>query len=209
VPAPLLEVRAFVQARMSSRRFPGKVLAPFRGEPMVDGVVRAAAAAVGDGAVIVATSTEPSDDPLAAHLAERGISCFRGTLDDVLGRFLACADAYPCRWIHRVSADSPLLSGEVLADVLAAPRDGADIVTTVFPRAVAHGHAAELIRVDALRSLPDDELTPDDREHVTPFFYRQPERFSIVSVSPVASRAGAQLAVDTVADLRRLEEHHD
>jgi spore coat polysaccharide biosynthesis protein SpsF len=89
------DVKAFVQARMSSTRFPGKVLAPLHGQPIVVHVVRAAGAAVGPDNVVVATSDEASDDPLAEYLDSAGVSCFRGPLEDVLERFRLCARAHP------------------------------------------------------------------------------------------------------------------
>src|SRR6185503_15435408 len=106
--------RVFVQARMSSQRFPGKVLAPFRGEPIISHVVARAAAAVPRDAITVATSSERSDDPLVRYLEGEGVSVFRGPLDDVLGRFQACLSAHPCEWLFRVCADSPLLDHHVI-----------------------------------------------------------------------------------------------
>ena len=199
--------RAFVQARMGSSRFPGKVLAPLAGRPVVDRVIEAVAEAVGADNVVVVTTTDPADDPLAAHLAARGVACFRGPRDDVLERFRLAAEAHPCEWILRISADSPLLDPEELRAVIAAA-DGsdADLVTTKTAAGSPHGRNAELVRAEALRRLPGDELTPDDREHVTPFFYRARERFSIREVDVGPGRFGGQpLTVDTIEDLRRLE----
>src|SRR5204863_1599118 len=139
-------VRAFVQARMSSRRFPGKVLAPFRGEPVVLHVVRAAGAAVSPENVVVATSDEPSDDPLAAYLASIGVECFRGPRDDVLERFRLRARAHPCDWILRICADSPLLDPAELGAVLGEAEGDADLVSTALGHGETHGRNAELIR---------------------------------------------------------------
>ena len=193
-------VRAFVQARMSSTRFPGKVLAPFRGEPVVIHVVRAAADAVGAENVVVATSDEPSDDPLAAYLASVGVACFRGPMDDVLERFRLCAREHPSTWVLRLSADSPQLDPDVIRLVIGAVSDDVDVVTTALG-ASAHGTNAELIRSSTLLEADLTEATDEDREHVLPFFYRHPERFRILPVA-VEPRG---VPVDTVDDLARLE----
>lgn len=198
-------VKAFVQARMSSRRFPGKVLAPFDGKPIVFHVVQAAAGAVGAENVVVATSDEPSDDPLVAYLATLNVRCFRGPRDDVFERFRLCARAHPCDWVLRLSADSPLLDPAELAAVIAAAADGVDLVTTTITAANTHGRNAELIRTQVLLDAAPDEVTADDREHVTPFFYRHPDRYSIVSVG-LEPREGGPLTIDTIEDLARLEE---
>lgn len=199
-----MTVKAFVQARMSSRRFPGKVLAPFRGEPIVLHVVRAAAAAVGEANVVVATSDELSDDPLAAYLASAGSVCFRGPREDVLERFRLCARAHPSDWVLRLCADSPLLDPAELAAVVAGAADGVDVVSTTLAEHDTHGRNAELIRTSALLGLDPAELTEHEREHVTPFFYAHPDRFRIVAVDLPRGDL-VRLTVDTVEDLARLE----
>src|SRR5687768_13033965 len=112
-PAPT-KLRAIVQARMSSQRFPGKVLAPFRGRPIIDHVVAAIRSALPEVPVVVATSTEHSDDPLAAYLGSTGTAFHRGPLADVFSRFRGCLVAHPADWVLRVCADSPLLGAAML-----------------------------------------------------------------------------------------------
>ncbi|MEW6115176.1 MAG: NTP transferase domain-containing protein [Thermodesulfobacteriota bacterium] len=199
-------IRAFISARMSSSRFPGKMLAPFRGEPLIVHVIRAVEKAVEAESLLVATSTHASDDPLATYLASIGIAVFRGPLEDVFERFRACARAFPCTWILRVTGDSPLTNPKILRRVIGSARlDNCDLVTTTFPRTFPVGQNAELIRMEALMNIDDRELTPEDKEHVTRFFYRHPERFRVVSVeSGDPHLAEMSLAIDTVDDLLRL-----
>ena len=191
---------------MSSSRFPGKVLAPFRGDPIVLHVVRAVEQALGADAVVVATSTQRSDDPLVAYLEHLEVPVFRGPLDDVLGRFQACLGAYPCEWVLRICADSPLLDAAVIRLALDAADDDVDVVTTTSPRTFAKGQNVELVRAAVLLDLEGPELTVEDREHVTQFLYRHPERFRIRNLeSSDPALAGRSLVVDTVDDLTRLE----
>jgi len=192
---------------MSSRRFPGKVLAPFRGRPLIWHVVTAVGRALPEVPAVVLTSEEPSDDPLVEYLRSLRVAVFRGPLEDVFERFRLCAAAHPCNWILRLCADSPVLDARVLQAV-ASRADGTecDLVTTIFPRTFPKGQNAELIRVTTLLGIDVAELDPEDREHVTPFFYRNADRFRIMSVeSGDSAMAVESLAVDTVEDLRRLE----
>lgn len=192
---------------MSSRRFPGKVLAPFRGRPLIWHVVTSVSRALPGVPVVVVTSGEPSDDPLVAYLASLEVAVFRGPLDDVFERFRLCVAEHPCDWILRLSADSPTLDAGVLQTVVAhATRADCDLVTTIFPRTFPKGQNAELIRVATFLGIDTAELSLEDREHVTPFFYRHADRFRIASVeSGDSAMAAESLAVDTVEDLRRLE----
>lgn len=193
---------------MSSRRFPGKVLAPFQGVPVIRRVVSAVERALPSAPLVVATSVEPSDDPLAAYLETIGVRLFRGPLDDVFERFRRCLSQNPCDWILRVSADSPLLDAGVLRAV--AEREGAqdcDLVTTVFPRTFPRGWNCELVRTRTFVAIDPSELTAHDREHVTSFYYRHPSRFGILNVASDNPRLSElNLAVDTIQDLRRLEQ---
>jgi spore coat polysaccharide biosynthesis protein SpsF len=200
-------INAFVQARMSSRRFPGKVLTPFRGQALIMHVLAAVTRVLTTDRIVVVTSDETSDDPLVSHLRESGVHVFRGPLENVFERFRLCALAYPCEWILRVSADSPLLNPQVLQAVIAhSERPTCDLVTTIFPRTFPNGQNAELIRASTFMALDPSRLSSDDREHVTQFYYRNPERFRIANVESGNPRlAESSLAVDTVEDLQRLE----
>jgi spore coat polysaccharide biosynthesis protein SpsF len=195
-----VRVRALVQARMGSSRFPGKVLAPFRGEPIVLHVVRAAGTVLGADAVVVATSDDSSDDPLAAYLDSIGVQCFRGPGENVLERFRLCARAYPSTWVLRLSADSPLLDPGVIRAVVAAATDDVDVVTTALG-ASAHGTNAELVRASALLAVDPAEASAGEREHVMPFFYARADRYRVLEVAAAANGA----TIDTPEDLRRLE----
>jgi spore coat polysaccharide biosynthesis protein SpsF len=199
-------IRVFVQARMSSRRFPGKVLAPLAGEPIIRHVLRAVESALPAAPVIVVTSVESSDDPLAAYLTTLGVPVFRGPRDDVFERFRLCASRHPCEFVLRVCADSPRLDPGVLRAVVARGEGSdADVVTTTFPRTFPRGQNAELIRTDALLRIDPRALTAHDREHVTAFLYRHPGRFRIANVESRNPRLAAlSVAVDTVEDLERV-----
>lgn len=202
VNAPL----TFIQARFSSARFPGKVLAPFRGLTVLGHVIERCAAVAGPERVVVATSREASDDAVAAHAAERGAAVFRGPLDDVFGRLRACLLAHPAEWFFRVSADSPLVDPELLKAMLPLARPGVDVVTNVFPRSFPKGQSGELLRAATYLAVDQDSLTAGHREHVTTAFYDHPERYRIVNLeSGRPEWPGEPLVVDTREDLARLE----
>lgn len=202
-----MHVRAFIQARTSSVRFPGKVLAPFRGIPIIEHVVRAAETAVGREATLVVTSDQSSDDRLVELLTARGTNVFRGPLENVLERFQLASRAYPSDWVLRLSADSPLLDAQVLSRVIARTAAGdCDLVTTIFPRTFPKGRNAEVIRRDVLLGVAAREVEPDEREHVTAFFYRRADRFRIANVeSGRPELAAHSVAIDSPDDLLRLE----
>ena len=201
-------VRIFIQARMNSQRFPGKVLAPFKGRPLIAQVIGRITRAVPAASVVLATSGEPTDDPLAALVRELGIAVFRGPLENVFRRFQLCLEAYPCTWFFRICGDSPLLRGELLQILLThSHRSDLDLVTNVHPRTFPKGQSVEMLRSETFAAIPDELLAAEEREHVTKYYYNHPDRFKIVNLESGAPRLGkTSHVVDTIADLRRLEK---
>ena len=199
-------IRIFVQARMSSRRFPGKVLAALAGRPLIDHVVERCAKAFGPDAVVVATSSDQSDDPLARHLERQGRQVFRAELDNVVKRFQGCLASYPCQWFVRISGDSPLIDPELIARVAERRLPELDLVTNVQTRTFPPGQSVEVIRAECFARLDSDSLSAEEREHATQVFYRSPGKYRICNVVSRDPRLAKQsMTVDTPADLAAVE----
>jgi spore coat polysaccharide biosynthesis protein SpsF len=204
------KVVAIVQARMSSARFPGKVLTKFRGAPVLEHVLRAAETAVGRDAVVVATSVERSDDVVEQFARSRGTAVVRGDLENVLARFQLAALAYPTEWVLRVTADSPLLTGDMLRDLIDSAGEAWDLVTTTWPRTFPTGCNAELIRRDVLLAIDPARADASEREHVTRYLYNRENQYRIRNLeSGRPELARLNLAIDEPADLDRLERMTD
>ena len=191
---------------MSSARFPGKMLAPFRGRPLISSVVESVAVGGLRQQMVLLTSVEPSDDVLAEFaVSQCGIPVFRGSLDNVVGRFQSCLESHPCDWFVRISGDSPLMNGLLVKRMIDFIAPDFDIVTNVKRRTFPTGQSIECVRSAAFAALNSAALSPAQREHVTPVFYEQPhwKVRSIVCRDP--DWAGRRLAVDTPEDLRAVE----
>jgi len=202
-------IRAFIQARMSSARFPGKVLAPFHGEPIITRVVSRVAEVLPLDQITVATSVERSDDPLAFYLERIGISVHRGPLDNVFERFQLCLKEHACSWFFRVCADSPLLDTSLLRRVLPyASDDRIDLVTNVQVRTFPKGCSVEMINAAQFARIGLSQLHSDDeKEHLTKVFYNHPDDFEIVNIeSGNPELAKLNWSVDTLEDLLQLEK---
>jgi spore coat polysaccharide biosynthesis protein SpsF (cytidylyltransferase family)/aryl-alcohol dehydrogenase-like predicted oxidoreductase len=158
-----------LQARTGSQRLPGKALLDFHGLPLS---VLAARRAGNRGArVIVATSHDPSDDALAATLLSHGIDTARGSLVDVLGRFVhALGDMPDAAPVVRLTGDNILPDGTLIADVLSVfERRGLDYITTTHQASgLPYGCAVEITRAGHLRRAAAEARTAHEREHVTP-----------------------------------------
>ena len=195
-------IAAIVQARMSSTRLPGKVMAPILGEPMIVRQLERIRRARTLTKVIVATSAAPSDDPLAGVLAARGFPVYRGDLYDVLGRFAGAATfAGAPDYVVRLTADFPLIDPGLIDEaVRLALASGADYTGNAERRTYADGLDVEVIRVAALRAAAAEALDAHDREHVTAFIRRQPERFSAAHLTQTRDESAMRWTVDQCAD---------
>jgi spore coat polysaccharide biosynthesis protein SpsF len=200
-----LKVVAFVQARMSSRRLPGKVLAPIEGKPMLARVLSRTCRARSLTETWVLTSEDASDEPIRDFCEELGIPCFRGSLDDVLDRFIQAASIADPEIIVRLTADCPLVDPEVIdRTVDALVRDSTVVyAATRMPgrRTFPVGIDIEVFRREALERSANIALEDYQREHVTPWFYDGSQTDPIVHVQSERDLGRHRWAVDTPEDL--------
>ena len=179
---------AIIQARMGSSRLPGKVLRPLLGYPMLGHIVRRVGAANRIDQVVVATSTLPGDEPLREFCRQAGIAFFAGSESDVLDRFYQTGRLHRADQVVRITADCPLADPRLIDQVIALREAGnldhigiaagagaAKLEGGRFPA----GLDAECLRFAALEAAWTEATAPTDREHVTPFIWRQPERFRL------------------------------
>ncbi|HEX8570518.1 MAG TPA: glycosyltransferase family protein [Caulobacteraceae bacterium] len=193
---------AVVQARMSSNRLPGKVMAPILGEPMIAKQLERVRRARTLSKVVVATSTDCSDEPLACYLTSKGQSPFRGSLRDVLGRVAGAARAAgePTH-VVRLTADCPLIDPEVIDEaVRLALASGAAYVGNIEPRTYPVGLEVEVMTAEALFAADAEATDPREREDVALFLRRRPERFAHAALTQPVDRSALRWAVDGPGD---------
>lgn len=189
-----------VQARCSSQRLPGKVLRPVAGRPMIQYLTERLARCRLVDKVVIATSTEHSDDDLAAWCEKAGLDCVRGPLDDVAGRFLLAARRHELDSLVRINADSPLLDPAIVDRAIALFAEGSwDLVTNVLVRSFPKGQSVEVIRTSLLAAA-HPAMTAEEREHVTQHFYLHAASFRIGNFSHSEDLSALQHSVDTPED---------
>ncbi|HXA38717.1 MAG TPA: glycosyltransferase family protein [Phenylobacterium sp.] len=200
---------AILQARMTSSRLPGKVMAPVLGEPMIGRQVERLRRARRIDKLMVATSTDPSDDPLAAYCEGLGLEVFRGALEDVLDRYRAALARHPAASaVVRLTADCPLTDPDLIDQVIQHHIDvGADYTSnTLGTRTYPHGLDTEVIKPGALLEAAERARDPYEREHVTPYVYRRPETYRLAGVARHESLAALRWTVDVPPDLAFVRE---
>lgn len=198
---------AILQARMSSTRLPGKVMKPLAGRPMIERHLERLRRSATLDRIVVATSEDPSDDPLAAHLQGIGAEVFRGPLADVLGRFVGAIRGLDLAGpIVRLTADCPLADPGVIDDcVYLHARLGVDYASNGLRRTYPHGLDVEVMHRETLEAAAREAEDPYEREHVTPFIYRRPERFTLGHLTQGRDESRLRWTVDTPEDYAFVE----
>lgn len=206
---------ALIAARMGSRRLPGKVLSDICGRPLIDYVVSATSIARGLSGVMVVTSTESIDDPVAEWCRSQDVAWFRGGLENVSKRMLNAAQHVGASSFVRISGDSPLLDPQVVETAVAVfEKDTYDLVTNVHPRLLPPGQSVEVVKASSLEQLlREPDVTDQDLEHVTPVLYRREAglrirhlRWADFAPSCRGHPPFPSLTVDLPGDLRRVRE---
>lgn len=229
-----LKTIAIIQARMSSSRLPGKVLLDIAGQPMLAHVVERARRAQRVDQVVVATTTDPSDDPIQAFCEGRGYACWRGSLHDVLERYYQAARHFEAGIVVRITADCPLIDPQVVDDTIAALFGGEEMPAWDFAanrlpppwtRSYPIGLDTEVCTFAALEQAWKNAHEPHQREHVLPYLYQHstvfdslespapppaeslaPGQFRVLLVNHRPDYGALRWTVDTPADLELLRQ---
>jgi spore coat polysaccharide biosynthesis protein SpsF len=200
-----------VQARMGSTRLPGKVMMDLAGRSMLERVVRRAGRARTLEGVVVATTVLPEDSVIEGLCREMSWPCFRGARDDVLDRYYRAASEWRPEAVVRISADCPFIDPGVVDRVVGEFLDShCDYASnTILPRTFPLGLDTEVLTWDALERAWREDTRADWREHVTPYVYRNPDRFSLHRVAYATDCSAHRWTVDTPKDLEFARSVYD
>ncbi len=193
---------AFIQARMSSTRFPGKVLEHIENRPAIVYMAKRVMRARRVDSLTVVTSTDPSDDQLEETLRAHSVGVFRGDLRDVLARFGAAAEATCAEEIVRLTGDCPLVDPDIVDAVIQLRRDRVvDYASNVDPPSFPDGLDCEVFTRNALQRALRETTAGPDREHVTLWMRRETSGLSRANLRSMFDASALRLTVDYRDDL--------
>ena len=192
-----------ILCRYSSSRLPGKIMKEIEGKPILQYITESSQCISTASEVIIATSTDPSDDPIAAYCQVHNLSCYRGSLEDVLERFVQAALHFRLDYAVRINGDNLFLDHRLADEMInLALSHPFDLVTNVPGRTFPTGMSIEVLSVPFLASQNKNITSAYYREHVTLYFYENAENFRIFVVenTQCPEAKGMQLAIDTQKD---------
>lgn len=197
----MTNIIAIVQARMSSTRLPGKVLKPLGSKMTIQYVFDQLKGSKLLTQSLLATSTDHSDDPIAAWAKRAKVECERGSLMDVLDRYYQAAKAHHADAVVRITADCPLIDAEVVDKVIERFLKGdCDYCSNVNPPTFPDGLDTEVMSFNALERAWKEASHPVEREHVTIYMRNYPRQFRIVNVTSPIDYSKLRWTLDTQQD---------
>ncbi len=203
-----MSIHLIVQARMNSSRLPGKVLKTVLGKTLLEYQIERLKRVNKADKIIVATTINPIDDAIVGLCDRLNIATYRGSESDVLSRYAVAAQRFDSQTIVRITSDCPLIDPDLINRAIGFYENNHfDYVSTdksVYPR----GMDVEIFSCQMLKTAHVNAQTSDEHEHVTPYFYQNPDWFSIGTYAEEVQATQAKnyrLTVDTPEDFQLIQ----
>jgi len=180
-----LRVVTVVQARLGSTRLPGKVFEDLGGAPVITRMLERVRSAELVGTVVLATTTEASDDPIADLGAQLGVVVHRGHPTDLLDRHVTAARAHRAEVVVKIPSDCVLIDPAVIDQVIGAflaNPEAWDYVSNLHPPTHPDGNDVEVMPMAMLERAHREASREMDREHTTPWFWDPPDRLRCLNL---------------------------
>lgn len=196
-------VVAILQARMGASRLPGKPLKKVLDRELLSYELERLRRAKRIDMIVVATTTEPADDQIVALCEKEGIAVFRGSEQDVLDRYYRAAKKFHADIVVRVTGDCPLIDPvevDRVIDFFLSHKPQCDYASNSLERTYPRGLDTEVFSFAGLELMHRVASRPAEKEHVTPYFYLNPDKFVLGSVKHPIDLSHHRWTVDTPED---------
>ena len=199
-------VIAVTYVRMGSERLPGKMLREIADKPLLGHLIARMRRIPQIDGMVIATSIRPENDAIDRLCETEGVSCFRGSEEDVLGRVLGALERERADIGVIAYGDGPLIDPSVMNECMEEYlRDPTfDLIGNDMKATYPSGMYTETFSVKALRTAAEQTSDPAIREHATLFLRQHPDLFRIRNIEAAGplKRPDIHLDVDTEQDLK-------
>lgn len=191
---------------MASTRLPGKVLKKVVGKPLLELEIERLQRVKLKDEIIVATTSNPQDDPIVALCEKLKVLTFRGSENDVLSRYYEAAREFKSDIIVRVTADCPLIDPDITNQIIQKYLESSkEYVSNTLIRTFPRGLDTEVFSFQCLEKVFNESKMPSEREHVTPYIYNNRDLFQCAGVESTVDCSRYRWTVDTPEDLELIK----
>ncbi|MEK4711619.1 glycosyltransferase family protein [Sporosarcina sp. FSL K6-5500] len=204
-----MKIIAIIQARMDSTRLPGKVLKTVMNKTLLEYQLERVKRSLLIDEIVVATTVKESDNPIVVLCEQLGVHVYRGSENDVLSRYYGAAVECRADIIVRLTSDCPLIDPAVIDEVIQIylEKQGTiDYASNALERTFPRGLDTEVFSFEALQKAHEHASLEKDREHVTAFFYTNPEQFQYVNLRLANDLSSYRWTVDTEEDFELVKK---
>lgn len=197
-----MNVVAIIQARTGSTRLPNKVFSLLAGKPLIWHVFNRISYSKLITQCVLATTVNSNDETLIEWATANGINKFRGSEDDVLSRFYLAAKEYKADIIVRITADDPFKDPFLIDNVIdICLSEKLDFAYNNNPVSFPEGLDTEVFTFKALELAYNHSVDSFEREHITQYFYKNPELFLQKNLKNNVDYSWLRWTIDTQMDL--------
>ncbi|AKN33923.1 acylneuraminate cytidylyltransferase [Clostridium carboxidivorans P7] len=205
-----MNIVCIMQARTGSTRLPGKVLRKICGKTVLEHDINRLKKSNTINIIVVATTTLDQDDIIVEIAREASVTCFRGSQDDVLSRYYYAAKENKADVVIRVTSDCPLIDPQIIDSMVRKfielrNKENIDYLSNKIKMTYPRGLDVEIFTFEALERCFNEGCKPYEREHVTPYIYLNPDKFSFVNYENNNDYSRYRWTLDTEEDLKLIE----
>ena len=196
-----MNVIAIIQARTGSTRLPNKVFYELSGKPLLYHVVERIRHSSEIDKIVVATTKSKNDDLINNWAKENGVSCFRGSEENVLERYYYAAEKYNADLIVRITADDPFKDYRIIDNAVRIIKENnLDFVCNNNPVSFPEGLDVEVLTMNSLKKSFQNSTTKFEKEHVTQHIHLNKNKFKVFNIINNMNLSHYRWTLDTLED---------
>ena len=195
-----------VQARVSSKRFPKKMIKKINGNSILGILIDRLKLSKKISKIIVLTSKDISDDQIVKICKLKRVEFYRGPLNNVAKRFYNALSTNNARSFMRICGDSPLIDHNLIDSAIEKFEfKKYDLLTNIFPRSFPKGQSIEIVKSKTYKKN-FEHFNKNQKEHVTTFFYQNFKKFKIYKLKNDIDQSKINLSIDTLEDFNNIKK---
>ena len=198
----------FVQARMNSKRLPGKTMKIIKNKPVLFYVLSRLKKSKFLKKIVVLTSTKKTDNIIVKYCEDNNVQVLRGELNNVAKRFVKAIKYFKTNSFVRITGDSPNIDPNLVDRLITKfKKNNYDLVTNCKKKTFPKGQSIEVLNSKVFLKVFKILKRKKYLEHITSFFYDNEEKFKIYSLSNKIFYRKKNLSIDNHYDLKKFNRY--